>query len=890
MKKSLVSLLFVMHYCILVSQVSTHTYCAGQEAALIPWTYSNITPILKTRNIVLANKAGLSGPSYTKGGPPYLWGGDHIISMNRYLSRSIEMNNLVMLLQPIECYNRNCPNGDRCTSCTNGTPPRDSVVNCTPPYDQCGSIYCPSKYADCIQMLVNINAQLIFDAANIAYKEQFFHPTLSDYYNNVRQLVRDINAAYDSKDLRRPIIGANIYESVTRANVNVVPIDAIIISNNRQEIIDAGRYTYYFDSNGNPRTTLKFNYVNIALNSSTTAPDSPLDITKLETRLWLYYQCKTFIDFGYTFIHMGIYWQYGDKSNGYDILYTFMNKMRKYATDNNTFVVMNGQNPMVLNNNNSTAQNTSAKWKNTNNFLFDFDGRAMRVREVSQGIKGDGCNEYIGCTDPLSLNYFDNTPCANEALKGVINPLTINSFGGSVAGIGPSGCYYDQIPYMVYFDFGGYDSSFGDIYSCNFNWDNILGVATQGHDSKVWGYDDSSWFTQLDTSCQSYWWSHFYNDRRNYHRGNGFVAAPGILISPTPRGTCRCRGGGYFMAVDNPSLVTAIKTTWEPKLPSISVTELHNPTIYNDCWCDNGSAPSGYTYAHGTKSYRIEVANSDASSTYTIFIMYPNGTWYQYYTIGKTTTFSPPYSGDYTIFLRQDNLGLPSETYGTKMINITTPMESEYCDLLAADECGMYIVQSDTHKNKQSSSNKYIYQIDFNHLNVKSILKIESLNNIKLDSYKEDNSVIHGTFNSSEGEQFLKLNITILDSYNKTITIPFTRKLPYSENNSVKSFDNIQNISLNEINTTKPNQTNNDFIIYPNPAKDEITYRISQNFVSQSNLSIINSLGQTVFKDEKKLDVGESQGTIDISKLVPGVYYLYLEGLKQKYRAKFIKQ
>lgn len=81
-------------------------------------------------------------------------------------------------------------------------------------------------------------------------------------------------------------------------------------------------------------------------------------------------------------------------------------------------------------------------------------------------------------------------------------------------------------------------------------------------------------------------------------------------------------------------------------------------------------------------------------------------------------------------------------------------------------------------------------------------------------------------------------------------------------------------------------QTEEVFILFPNPAQNEISIHLKFNSSSKTKLEIFNSLGKTVYSSNSF--IGTS--TIDISNLPKGIYMLYFQYDTKRITKTFIKQ
>ena len=370
-----------------------------------------------TQSLIDIGLVSPNGCTNTEVGDPFLFfeNSDNAcdLGIERYLSRSISMEDMVDFNLEHPCWSSDPSN------------PYPAEANCSPPYDLCNGNYCPEIYAKNIEMLTEVNAQLIVRATSAWSKEGEFHPGGS-IYEKSKQLVCDINAAYDCAGLRRPVIQAKILEAVG-GGINNLNIPADILSEFQSEMTQ-GELLYYFNPDGSPKT-LTYDITKMYFPIS--GGDPYYSINKVETRMWLYHQAKIFLDFGYKAFHMGIYWIYSRNEEGHDpgyvLLYGVLDKIRQYASGIGSFVLLNGEVPGA----NGVDGGESPKFGDTNLLLFDFDSRAMRPREVSTpqvtGDNGTGiCDNPISPADPLA-----GTPCENEAYPAIVDfcvrQLKVNS-------------------------------------------------------------------------------------------------------------------------------------------------------------------------------------------------------------------------------------------------------------------------------------------------------------------------------------------------------------------------------------------------------------------------------------------------------------------------------
>ena len=76
--------------------------------------------------------------------------------------------------------------------------------------------------------------------------------------------------------------------------------------------------------------------------------------------------------------------------------------------------------------------------------------------------------------------------------------------------------------------------------------------------------------------------------------------------------------------------------------------------------------------------------------------------------------------------------------------------------------------------------------------------------------------------------------------------------------------------------------------IYPNPSSGIFTIEFKRVAENNSNISIVNSIGNVVFSE--KLMIGESSKNIDLSELSKGIYLIELQTELGFYKKKIILQ
>ena len=234
------------------------------------------------------------------------------------------------------------------------------------------------------------------------------------------------------------------------------------------------------------------------------------DESRLETRLWFYYQAASYIDAGFEAIHFGQVeiMNRNDRDNAHweDLL----TRVRAYAAKHarRHMVLCNGHVP-------------SGGLTREGRLLLDFHAFPLRVREVPEKPR-----EAI-----LQLGFSDGI------------------YGHSKGGLTVSGWRCDHLPYLVEFDNYGVSRHPGEPNATGeFNW--------------VWGYDEITWFAHQTKEYRARWLQYAWNWVRQTD-SNGFLEMPGsrTAVSPDTR--------WYFANNPSPAVPTglgdegAIRAVWE---------------------------------------------------------------------------------------------------------------------------------------------------------------------------------------------------------------------------------------------------------------------------------------------------------------------------------------
>lgn len=508
-------------------------------------------------------------------GEPYI--NDCIAGIERYLARSISMDGLTLAND----QNNNWP-----SACQN------SNYTCNQPYTSCPlGGYCPQRYCDDIQVLTDLKIAFVRRAAGLWGSEAKMKVGNS-YYNAAQQTIIDINKAYDCAGLRRPIIQAAILEYIS-SEVNQISIPQYVKS------------AFSNDSDYNSQLysgTINFNSCRIAMAGCVGTPD----LNKIEARMWFYYLATNYIDFGYKALHMGNIKIMIVNDSGNSKTYTLFQRIRNYAENNNSFVVIDAH------------TNSDLYLNSSNTLLLDFNSAPIRPIETYSNPLGGSCN-----------NDYKTQIIANQG----------DIYNKSNGGVSPMGCDYSETPYFVEFDHHEpYCGTIGQIHSGSWC---------------VWGYDEVNYFYNLSDGCKLDFVEYAYPKVRDidYH---GFLQMPGR------------HGTGSWNIPNDKSLYRLHDySNLKNGINSILAPSLNIGISYN---VTNEYVYSG-PYLIIFRNYNFTATNSDNSSVLTWHMKKPNGSW-EDYTYGNDRVYRPLQSGIHTIYLRQDNLGLPTSMYGSKTISI----------------------------------------------------------------------------------------------------------------------------------------------------------------------------------------------------------------------------
>jgi hypothetical protein len=728
--------------------------------------------------------------------------------------------------------------------------------------------YCPEKYCNLIQTMVDLDVAFVQRAyLPGTYKENAFFEG-DPWYKVGLQIIRDINYAFDCAGKRRPIVQAFVGEILDADLMDSAPlydtpgpnpggIDLnipcwiikkyfeIFPDDMTQENID-----YYFESGGNPRNDLYFRSDRV----STSLPNQSrpsYDINLVEMRMYFLYQCITVINMGYKSIHMGVYYSYGKSTldndgQDYNILYNLTKAIREYAASVGSFVILSGEPPM--------GQSAIYTTNDTTFYIFDFDSRAMRPREFdTSGIENYG-GDGGSCTEEISqefINTWDASPCSSEEYPAVVDPCTIQNFGGNITATHPLGCSLNQLPYTVHFD--GFSNPINP---------GVPSSANQWNPSTLtYGFHDHQWFSMLEPSCQAWWYSYFYCERRNYGNGNGFIVLPGIIqykIHPE----INDEPPAYMIISENQILQNSISSLLDVKTPTINLRRNIKDSYFSKK-CGGRVAPAGSCFKVIEAELCVSVGNEDCSSKYSIHIKKPNGSFLPQLLGNGPYCFLADLQGSYQIGVRQDNLGLPASSNGTQII------ETSFTTCLGPDvspECVFNIIDVENTCNWSSGTSKKYSVSIVSSDSLIQILAVEALNDELSDSL---------IFQSSN---IVNLDIILPDADDE-----LNLRLKLKSLETLEVYDYITTDTLNDCDISDRQFSNNSsaqydgksFELYPNPSNGLATLfvRGENNFIERFSLS--NSLSQVLFqKDNSDLFIKPKEEKIVTKDLTPGQYFV----------------
>jgi hypothetical protein len=563
------------------------------------------------------------------------------------------------------------------------------------PFDYDTASNANNKYCEDIKFLIESNASLITQAAGIWGFNDEMDPSNQNktYLKSVRQLVCDINAAYDCNNLRRPFIQASVFEFVDNATfagkelVEYVKIPQCVIELFMNEPNFDVNY-YCVDSNKDGvadiplvgRNDLFFDFDRIRHvtdpEGNTTMPGSFFyncpDITNFETSMWIYHNATVYMDCGINAFHMG---QMGkicqkERNNEYPRMQVLLDNIRNYAQNCNIGDVLLTAEPLFH------SDGLGSKYYKIENGIkhhfFDYNIFPVWFNEVSSTQFIDN----IGCDNPEdNYNIYNSDECKNIENKALIDLCVLEHLSAfDQSGIGPNGCTYDNLPLALFFDLGH-----GCVIPVPENPDPDFG--------HVWGFDDANWFSNLDEACKIKLFSIFFcNHSINYYNSQKInIPIPGKLPTSIP-----CSGSNFYRINQDSIFKNAVL--------NLVVPEENEPNFQMSCYTTDKCVQCGppdivsvnpKIFRKKYKKDKIVVlsVDKDCTSKYSWHIQFDSGSW-ENYQKGNIVTFKPENEGIYIVTLRIDNNRFPASEFGSRSysfeINTNTLNCCDYsskCDL-----------------------------------------------------------------------------------------------------------------------------------------------------------------------------------------------------------------
>lgn len=548
-------------------------------------------------------------------------------------------------------------------------------------FAQCNTAhYCPDKYCDNVNFFAEINATMIFSA---------FGPwgslhNLKDgtaLWKSMKSIPVDINAAYDLANLRRPVIQAGIYEHIPVTSSGAYPnfpIPQWVVDTFEANDAEFPQYSNFYNSLSGPPN---FDRSNIAGNggSGEVATDR-WDVTKIEARMWIYYLAVSYIDAGYTALHIGDINAWGSKdfqlSPPYHYTALLIDLIRSYANDLGKTVLISTENPPSGNLYDPHFQG-DPNYPGVKKLIFDFDNAAIRLREVN-----DIWNYCDNSIDPLPLeaiNKYNFTECDNQNLMSFVDICTIDRRRTLTEAISPNGCYFETVPYVGAFDFSCWNRAIGCDDS-NPGCDLVFGTPDNppppnngdGHIYNCWS--DMAWFADvLKEPCKSDWLKKTICAFNSYSKGHGNIIIP---TSNTVDSYNR-----FYMFYEEPqSVIDALLEAWdESNIVDFTWQKKCEKEIYYDFECNGERVPpeGDNIFKKQFAYYEFKSLYPDCVSEYSWHIQGANG--WEPMTFGHVRKFHPPVNGTYKVNLKQNNLELPGQV---NIVEKFIELEPACCSLI----------------------------------------------------------------------------------------------------------------------------------------------------------------------------------------------------------------
>ena len=322
-------------------------------------------------------------------------------------------------------------------------------------------------YNDLVNFAARCNARCLANTFTVGYGSEL--PINFGFFNKVQTAVTDIQNAYAKKGLVAPMVGAAIWESVTKN------VDSIWMNDEVANTFHVAKRRFIYDS---------IKYMNDPAKDRATP-----DISRPETQMYFYYLATEFIKSGIEVLHMGII-EYEDKNDTNHLCtWDLLCKIRDYgATKNRGIVLIN-------------ADTWGVRLKKTDTLLYDYVMIPTRVSGYYTGHDSTWSSMW---------NYRES-PYGGPGRLSVTDCSPFGKIGGGYVNLG---WYADSIPYQVVLD------------NTLTNNCNCLVYATC---YTVYGFDEISWFTLQSEDYRNEWLCYANSETKRLDKNCHFVM-PGRKI------------------------------------------------------------------------------------------------------------------------------------------------------------------------------------------------------------------------------------------------------------------------------------------------------------------------------------------------------------------------
>ena len=381
-------------------------------------------------------------------------------------------------------------------------------------------------YNDLIDFAVKLDARMLTTCFGVGYGSEL--PFKYGGFDSIMVTVQNIKTAYKNSDHEPPILGAAIWEAVTR------DVDSLMPDSNAASMYNVPIRHFIFDS-------MKY------ANDTNTRIATP-DITRRETQLYFYYIATRLIDCGIENLQMGIIGIENLNDNGNIITWDLYGKIRQSAASKNRGLVLisAGTNGLYL--------------KQTDTLIFDFCAIPSRVSGYYTGTDSTWASMWDYFESPYGgpgkLSYNDCSP-----------------YGKVLGGQTYMGWYSDSMPYMV-------------------DLDNYLTNLCNCLSSGCWnayGYDEISWFSLQTEEYRNQWLCYANTRVKELDRNCYFTMPVRTLFTRVWKYYNAINGYGYNQedAIVNiwndnmtgcePNDVTDVKSIWGTNTNGINIMVYPNP-------------------------------------------------------------------------------------------------------------------------------------------------------------------------------------------------------------------------------------------------------------------------------------------------------------------------